>query len=309
MSIKTFFTRLFAGLTLLLLVLTLSFGLVLQAIEQWGATETEVSSVQPGDELTTDPLLNWTNAISIDAPPEAVWPWIAQLGDTRGGFYSYTFIENRVGALMGAADYKVVYHNADRIVAEWQNPVPGTEIIQGSLKVREVQPGEWLLADSINPEALVWVWLWRLYPANGGEQTRLINRFHIDIPSDTDNPVMTFFMSIGGFLMQQNMMQGIKTRAEGGFEPPYIESVEITIWLVALACGLIAAGFYLLQQQWQRPLLVAITSVIVLIVLVIVQPAIWLRILLDLMLIVGLWWAYQPARRKEPAILAVQPSH
>jgi hypothetical protein len=302
---KTFLIRLLAGLGLLVLALALSFALLLPAIERWGATDEEVNSAQPGDDLTTDPLIKWTNAIFIDAPPEAVWPWIAQLGDTRGGFYSYTFIENRIGALMGAEDYQVVYHNADRIVPEWQHPAAGDEIIQGSLKIRELQPGEWLLADSIDPEAMMWVWLWRLYPTNGGEQTRLVNRFHIEIPSDTDNPVLTFVMSIGGFLMQQNMMQGIRTRAEGGFEPSYIEPVEITIWLVALACGLIAAGFYLFQQQWQRPLVVAIAAVIALFILTFVQPAMWIRVLLDLLLVAGLWWAYQPARQKERVVLAV----
>lgn len=306
---KTFLIRLIAGLGLLLVVLILSFALFLPAFARWGATAEEVNSIQPGDELTTEPLINWTNAIAIDAPPEAVWPWIAQLGDTRGGFYSYTFIENRVGALMGADDYKVVYRNVDRIVPEWQDPAPGLEIIQGSLKIRDVRPGEWLLADSISPEPFVWVWLWRLYPVDGGQQTRLVNRFLIDISSGADNPVMTFVMSVGGFLMQQNMMQGIRTRAEGGFEPAYIESVEITIWLVALACGLIAAGFYLFQRQWQRPLIVAIAAVITLFILTFVQPALWLRVLLDLLLVVGLWWAYQPARRKAARVLNISPSH
>lgn len=186
---------------------------------------------------------------------------------------------------------------------------PWREIIQGSLKIREVQPSEWLLADSINPEAMMWVWLWRLYPTGNGEHTRLVNRFLIDIPSDTDNPVMTFVMSVGGFLMQQNMMQGIRTRAEGGFEPAYIEPLEITIWLVALACGLIAAGFYLFQQQWQRPLIVAIAAVMALFIHTFVQPAIWLRVLLDLLLVVGPWWAYQPTRRKAASVLTVSPSH
>jgi hypothetical protein len=289
-------------------VLAAAFALLLPAFARWGATADEVNSVQPGDELTSDPLINWTNAISIDAPPEAVWPWIAQIGDTRGGFYSYTFIENRVGALTGAADYNVVYHNADQIVAEWQNPVPGEEIIQGTLKIREVQPGEWLLADSPNPETLGWVWLWRVYPVNGGEQTRLINRFRIDIPTETDNPVMTFVMSVGGFLMQQNMMQGIRTRAEGGFEPPYIEPVEITLWLVALACGLVAGVFYLFQPRWQRPLVVALAAVLALLLITFVQPALWLRVLLDLILILGAWWAYQPVEQ-ETGFLAVSPSH
>lgn len=297
---KTFFLRLLAGLGLLALLLVVSFAVALPAIERWGATDEEVGRAMPGDGLLPRPIVRWTNGITIDAPPEQVWPWIAQLGDTRGGYYSYTFIENRIGSLTGAADYKVIYRNADRIVPEWQNPVPGQEIIQGTLAIREMQTGEWLLADSINP-AMGWTWLWRLYPAGDGEQTRLIVRFRIQMPAEANNPVAGFVMNIGGFVMQQNMMQGIRTRAEGGSEPAYIESVEITLWLLALAGGLAAAVLYLIQPQWQRPLLVATAAVILLVVLTIVQPAIWLRLVLDGLLLTGLWWAYRPEKQEAVA--------
>jgi hypothetical protein len=112
---------LFAGLGLLTALLAASFAAVIPAIHRWGATDAEVTQVLPGDELLPNPPVAWTNAITIDAPPAQVWPWIAQLGDGRGGFYSFTFIENRVGALTGAADYTVVYRNAERIVPEWQH--------------------------------------------------------------------------------------------------------------------------------------------------------------------------------------------
>jgi hypothetical protein len=298
MSRQTFLKRLGAGLALLILLLALAFALTLPMIHRWGATDEEVASALPGDDLLPQPIVNWTNSITIDASPAEVWPWIVQMGDTRGGFYSYTFIENRVGAIFGSADYQVVYRNAGRIIPEWQNPAPGDEIIQGTLKIREAQPGQWLLADSVSADTFGWTWLWRLYPAGNGQQTRLVNRMRIQTPAELNNPVLTFVMDIGGFVMEQNMMQGIKTRAEGGREPAAIEAVEIIIWLAALLTGLVAAGFYLFQPAWQRPLVVAVASVLVLMVLTFVQPAIWLRLVLDALLWLALWWAYRPAQEE-----------
>jgi hypothetical protein len=224
-----------------------------------------------------------------------VWPWIAQIGDTRGGFYSYTFIENRVGALMGAGDYQVVYINADRTAPEWQNPRPGDAIIQGALKIRAVETGKYVLADSISAEAFYWLWLWHLEPAGAGDQTRLLVRFGIDLPGEDSNPVMTFVMDVGGFVMEQRMLQGIKLRAEGGHEPAWMETAEIVLWLLAFGVGLAAAVAFLVRPKWKRPLAVAVAAVAALFVLTFVQPALWLRVLIDVLLMAGLLWAWEPA--------------
>ena len=73
----------------------------------------------PGDELITAPDLTATCAITVRAPAGEVWPWVAQLGQGRGGFYSYDFLENLVG-------YDI--HSADRVVAEWQDIKTGDEV-------------------------------------------------------------------------------------------------------------------------------------------------------------------------------------
>src|SRR6185295_17289451 len=80
---------------------------------RWGATDEEVKMALPGDEVTPQPKLNATHAITIRAPVSDAWRWLAQIGQRQGGFYSYTWLENLVGCRM---------HNADRIVPEWQNP-------------------------------------------------------------------------------------------------------------------------------------------------------------------------------------------
>jgi hypothetical protein len=63
----------------------------------WGATDEEVKEPLPGDEVVSHPRLEATHAITIDAPASDIWPWLVQMGQNRGGFYSYTWLENLVG--------------------------------------------------------------------------------------------------------------------------------------------------------------------------------------------------------------------
>lgn len=64
---------------------------------RWGSTEQERALQLPGDELVPDPQWTYNHAISINARRTEVWPWIAQLGQGRGGFYSYEGLENLIG--------------------------------------------------------------------------------------------------------------------------------------------------------------------------------------------------------------------
>jgi hypothetical protein len=291
MTLRMRMLRLLAGVSVLAVMLAALFAAVIPAINRWGATDAEVARALPGDDRLTHPDVTWTNAIDIGAPPAQVWPWVAQLGDTRGGFYSFTFIENRVGAITGASDYAVVYRNADRIVPEWQHPAAGDSLIQGTLNVRAVQPGTWLLAESTQPEIFGWTWLWQLEPTDGGAHTRLINRMRIQVPSEAANPMASFMMDVGGFVMQQRMLQGIRLRAEGGVEPWWMEQAEIGLWFAALLCGVIAAGLFILRPAWPRPLAVAMAAVVVLFILTFVQPHIAVRAALDAALIGATCWA------------------
>jgi len=79
---------------------------------RWGATQEETEESLPGDEIVAHAKDSATHAITINAPISDVWPWLAQMGQTKGGFYSYTWLENLVGCDM---------RNAGRIVPEWQS--------------------------------------------------------------------------------------------------------------------------------------------------------------------------------------------
>ena len=106
----------------------------------WGATEEELRRQLPGDERVPAPNIFTTMAITINAPANSVWPWVAQLGQERGGMYSYELLENLARCQM---------RNAERVVPEWEMQVgdqmrmgpPGYPVNQ----VVALERGHWLL--------------------------------------------------------------------------------------------------------------------------------------------------------------------
>lgn len=86
---------------------------------RWGTIETEATDPLPGDEFVPEPKWSYTLAVGVNAPPEKVWPWIAQVGQKRGGFYTYQTLENIVGC-------KIT--NTTEILPEHQHPLVGGEI-------------------------------------------------------------------------------------------------------------------------------------------------------------------------------------
>jgi hypothetical protein len=86
---------------------------------RWGTRGTEATDPLPGDELVPHPKWTYTLGIDVAAPPEAVWPWIAQIGQRRGGFYSYQTLENMFGCRIT---------NTTEILPEFQRPEVGGEI-------------------------------------------------------------------------------------------------------------------------------------------------------------------------------------
>jgi hypothetical protein len=90
-----------------------------QKRRRWGTLKTEATDPLPGDELVPDPKWSYTLGIDVAAPPEAVWPWIAQIGQGRGGFYTYQMLENMVGCKI---------RNTTEILPAYQHPEEGDEI-------------------------------------------------------------------------------------------------------------------------------------------------------------------------------------
>jgi len=106
------FLKIVGVLAGLLILLILIIALLTPWMDRWGATDEEIATTFPGDELVTDPASFVNRAITINAAPEFIYPWIVQLDATKGGWYSYTWLEGLIGCKMV---------NADRIHPEWQD--------------------------------------------------------------------------------------------------------------------------------------------------------------------------------------------
>ena len=78
----------------------------------WGATEAEINAVLPGDEIVPEANIRSTKGVTIQAPPQAIYPWLLQIGVDRGGMYSYDWLENLFG---------LDVHTTDQIVPEYQD--------------------------------------------------------------------------------------------------------------------------------------------------------------------------------------------
>jgi hypothetical protein len=178
---------------------------------RWGATDKESEEQLPGDDLIPNPDLAATRAITIRASADQAWPWIAQLGQGRGGFYSYDFLENLVGCKI---------HSADRIVAEWQNVAVGDEVRlapEVGLVVALLDRGRSLVLRGgiptgkfAPPYDFTWTFALRDEP---DETTRLLvrERYAYKRPWARLLVEPTEFVS---FVMSQKMLRGIKHRAE-----------------------------------------------------------------------------------------------
>lgn len=85
----------------------------------WGTTKEECRMRLAGDELLDGPVVQSTEAVWIDAPAATVWRWLVQIGQDRGGLYTFEAFENFAG---------LQYRNADRIHPEWQELAPGDTV-------------------------------------------------------------------------------------------------------------------------------------------------------------------------------------
>lgn len=179
---------------------------VVQPLRSWGTRDEESASALPGEELVPGPQVSLTQAISIAAPPDQVWPWIAQLGADKGGFYSYSWIENLGGA-------RVV--NADRIVPAWQHPVVGAQLWLHpmlALRIQRVEPGELLVAGRPVTGGCGFQWIFVLR-ADGPGRSRLLVRERYVVPSALGR-VAARVAAVGSAVMSQRMLRGIRDRAE-----------------------------------------------------------------------------------------------
>jgi hypothetical protein len=180
---------------------------------RWGATADEVRGAMPGDEIVPRAQFNATRSITIDVPPERVWPWIVQLGYGRAGFYTYDLIDN------------AGQPSAERVLPEYQQLAVGDSMpmfkeLRGlaiAYTVTALETARWMIwthrPQPIDRPDSTWTWRLTLLPGGG---TRLVTRMKQDYRWDT--PGLAFFnfvlMEMGDFAMERRLLKGIKRRAE-----------------------------------------------------------------------------------------------
>ncbi len=181
----------------------------------WGATKAECAAELPGDELVPGPADVTTRGVTVDAPAEDVWPWLVQLGQDRGGLYSYDRLENLVGLHI---------HSADEIRREWQHLTEGDEVrlvprgwfglADGlALAVARVEEGRSVVLRQLPPaQPFDGVWSFHVRPVT--ETTcRLVSRSRT-VRADGPRQAAAEVLDAVVAFMTRRMLLGIKARAE-----------------------------------------------------------------------------------------------
>jgi len=176
---------------------------------RWGATDEEVNRYLPGKEYVLYPRGGYTQAITIQAPVSEVWSWVAQIGQGRGGFYSYDALENLVGCNI---------HSADRIMPELQHWSDGEGLLlypdAPAIPLTVFEPDMTLLFAGRDEKEIGNSWGFYMEEIDEST-TRLIARWHFDYEPKLRNKILYngIVEPISG-VMQRKMLLGIKRRAE-----------------------------------------------------------------------------------------------
>ncbi len=186
----------------------------------WGASPEEIKRYLPGDELIAESVWSYTHAITINAPQSAVWPWIVQIGQNRGGFYSYEGLENLLGCDIT---------NVDRVINELQFMRPTDKIYlhpqAPPLTVRSIRRYYWFVlhGDNLvgsaqpagNENTANLTWTFYLLKIDN-TTTKLITRGRYAYDSGFVNSLSygPHIIEPIAFVMEKKMLQGIKSLAE-----------------------------------------------------------------------------------------------
>lgn len=201
---------------------------------RWGATDEELKALLPGDEIRPDAGVQVTHAIAIGAPPDYVWKWLVQIGQDRGGFYSYDWLENF---------FDLDVHNTNEIKPEWQQLRIGDWVRsahKGWLGGRFDDKAGWFVV-GLEPDRFLILrdeiergsWAFVLKPI-GENQTRLIIRARGNAATSLKRAVFNYALfEPAHFMMERKMLLTLKEKAERAYRRDTKDKAQ----LAGLAAG------------------------------------------------------------------------
>ncbi len=290
-------TRVFAALAVVGLSLVAYMRVVRPQQLRWGATDVEVARAMPGDALSKRPTFLATRAITINATPDVVWPWLVQLGYARAGFYGYDILEN-IGSPRGI-------RSATRIVPELQQLQVGDPLplsAAGGLVVNAIEPNRFLIWSGTSGE-YPGAFTWALYPVDQ-THTRLVSR--IQWSHHWRQPLLAaldVFTEFTDHLAVRRILRGVKDRVEGRLESFVRQSVEFALLLWALIAFLASLGLLLRRPLiWWRWISACLSSVAWLVVWYAPLP-LWFAAAINL----GVLWMLRFHGQSLPSALGLVP--
>jgi hypothetical protein len=181
-------------------------------MDAWGSSAGERARPLAGDELVPD-AEQQTHAITIEAAPEAVWPWLVQIGQGRAGFYSHDRLERLVGAAI---------RNAEEIHPEWQHLAVG-DLVRTYRPMPRFEPLGWIVG-AIEPARLLVVHepqrggvinsSWAFVLERDGKRTRLLSRWRFRRRGAAHAAFKWLVFDPAHFIMETGVLHGLKARAE-----------------------------------------------------------------------------------------------
>ena len=281
------------------------FAVIRPWYQHWGATAEETQKELPGDALWPNAAAVETRAITIAAPVQRVWPWVSQIGQDRGGFYSYRWLENLIGCEMPDADRVLGLPDPKAGEKLWMYPrrkAGGA----GYAIYAAVEPSRSMVllmhgfdgpdsAGSIPPRG---TWSFILEP-HGNRATRLLIRGRAGTAGERQGLgswlSSAFFFDPIHFAMERKMMLALKDRAEGRRPAPaWVDTTEVVLWMLTFAFGMAAlAAMFLKRATFWRPLAAGTTALFVLTLLFFARPPLAVAVVLVVLLRWALAWAWK----------------
>lgn len=187
---------------------------------RWGAEPDDASRPLPGDDLVAEARAVITRAVTIGAPPDAIWPWIVQLGQGRGGLYSYDLLENLAGFDIHSLDYIDPALQSLRVGDNVRLVREGLPVDLRYV-VAQIEPGRALVlltpgspTENMAAGLPFASWAFVLEPVDA-QQTRLLVRWRTTFRRDLNGLLWNQYgLEPIHFLMERKMLLGIKARAE-----------------------------------------------------------------------------------------------